>query len=216
MRRLLLAAAVLAGCASAEQAVPDSDRDLSVATIDDLAGPVDRGGALDMAACIPARRVVINEVQTGSAASANDEFIELYNPCRAPLDVGNWTLVYRSATGMSDVLVAQLANGQMIPGGGYLLIAGPAYAGTDAGAADQTYGTGRLAQAGGGLALRDATTTTHDSVGWGTATNIFVEGAAAPAPADGQSIARKPDGADTNHNDVDFQLAPTPTPKAGN
>ena len=221
MRRLVLAAAVLAGCASAEQALPGSNRDLAVATADDLAPPANRVGdggaaAADMGGCAASDHLVINEVQTGSAASANDEFIELYNPCALPVDPSNWTLVYRSAPGTSDVIVVQLANGQRIAAHGYLLIAGPAYTGSGAAAADQTYGAGKLAAAGGGLAVRDLTQAILDSVGWGTATNAFVEGAVAPAPGDGQSIARTPNGTDTNHNDTDFQIAATPTPKASN
>lgn len=222
MRRLVLAAAVLAGCASAEQALPDTNRDLAVAADEDMTAPPSRipGGGEDAGVdggatgCAASEHVVINEVQTGGVGNANDEFIELYNPCTSPLDLSNWTLVYRAAAGTNDVTVAPLANGQRIAARGYLLIAGPAY--TGAVAPDQTYNAGRLAAAGGGLALRDAMTREYDSVGWGTATNIFVESAPAPAPGDGQSIARTPNGADSDHNDRDFVIATTPTPKGSN
>ena len=146
----------------------------------------------------------------------NDEFIELFNPCTSPVDLSNWALIYRSAMGVSDVTVAQLANGQRIAANGYLLIAGPAYVGSGAAAPDQVYNAGRLAAAGGGLELRDVVPAAVDSVGWGSATNAFVEGAVAPAPPAGQSIARTPNGSDSNHNDTDFAVATTPTPKASN
>ena len=58
-----------------------------------------------------------------------------------------------------------------------------------------------------------------DSVGWGDATNAFVEGtaAAAPtiAPAPGKSDARHPNGHDTNANLADFAIG-DPTPGASN
>jgi hypothetical protein len=58
--------------------------------------------------------------------------------------------------------------------------------------------------------LRDPAGTLVDSVGWGSANNTFVEGAAAAAPPNGQTIARHPNGTDTDHNDVDFVVgAPT-------
>ena len=59
-----------------------------------------------------------------------------------------------------------------------------------------------------------------DSVGWGTATNAFVEGTVAAAPATteapGTSIGRIPDGDDTNDNAADFVLDDSPTPKGSN
>ena len=58
-----------------------------------------------------------------------------------------------------------------------------------------------------------------DSVGWGTATNAFVESSAAVAPAiapvPGKSDARHPDGHDTNVNATDFAEG-DPTPGAAN
>jgi len=72
----------------------------------------------------------------------------------------------------------------------------------------------------GGLGLRDASGTLVDSVGYGTATNAFVEGSAAPAPpaaaAPGKSAGRKPDGHDTDDNAADFSVLTSPTPGASN
>jgi hypothetical protein len=45
---------------------------------------------------------------------------------------------------------------------------------------------------------------------------MFVEGAAAAAPANDQSLARIPNGVDSNHNNLDFMVAATPTPRATN
>jgi len=216
---LWLAAAVPcgAGCAAAEDANTGGERDLAVspAGTDDLAtdsGDLAHDGGAPPITCGAGMHVVINEVQAGSAASASDEFIELFNPCATSIDLTGSTLVYRSAAGVSDVVVIALTK--PIAAGGYYLVTGPTF--PDAGAPDQSYGAGKLAAAGGGIGLRDGAQLLVDSVGYGTATNAFVEGAAAPAPPNGQSIARKPNGTDSNHNDVDFAVAVTPTPRAAN
>ena len=72
-----------------------------------------------------------------------------------------------------------------------------------------------LAASAGGVGLRDSNGAMVDSVGYGTATNAFVETAAATAPAAGSSIARHPDGADTQSNAADF-TAGAITPRASN
>jgi len=53
-------------------------------------------------------------------------------------------------------------------------------------------------------------------MGWGTAGgNGFVNGNPAPTEGTGKSIARKPNGANTHDDSVDFASA-TPTPGAAN
>jgi hypothetical protein len=73
-----------------------------------------------------------------------------------------------------------------------------------------------LATAGGGVALRDPSGNIVDRVGYGTATNTFVEGTTAAAPGSGHSVGRRPDGMDTAHNSSDFVSITTPTPGAAN
>jgi hypothetical protein len=218
-RVFAVAACLLAGCASAEDANSGGEHDFAVAVgADDLATPPpddlarrSDGGTVPNN-CPAAEHVVVNEVKTGSAASASDEFIELYNPCAMAVDLTGFSIVYRSAAGVTDVVVINLTK--TIAAGGWLLIAGPTY--SNGGTPDQTYGVGRLAAAGGGVGVRDGAQLLVDSVGYGTATNAFVEGAAGTAPPNGQSIARTPNGNDTNHNDADFAVATTPTPRAAN
>ncbi|MCU1281019.1 MAG: LigC protein, partial [bacterium] len=101
-----------------------------------------------------------------------------------------------------------------IAAGGYFLVACPAY--SNAATPDQTYGGGRLSSTGGAVGVRDGAQQLIDSVGYGDATNMFVEGAAAAAPPVDQSIARTPNGIDSGHNDSDFAVATTPTPRASN
>jgi Lamin Tail Domain/Collagen triple helix repeat (20 copies) len=160
--------------------------------------------------------LVVNELSTGTSASAGDEFVELLNAGTATVDLSGYKLVYRSAAGSSDVTLATVPDGVSLAAGSYYLFGGSAYAG--AGTPDQSFSSG-LAATGGGVGLRDSGGTLVDSVGWGTATNAFVEGTAVAAPPatdpPGTSAPRSPDGEDTGDNASDFALAAA-TPGAAN
>lgn len=161
--------------------------------------------------------VSINEFSTGVEGVAANEFVEIVNTGSAAADLSGWKLVYRSAAGTSDVTLGTLPDGTILAAGGFFLFGGSAYAGSHP--ADKSFSIG-LAATGGGLALRDPDGAILDSVGWGEATNAFVEGtvAVAPpiAPAPGKSDARHPDGHDTNVNSADFSIAEVPTPGSTN
>src|SRR5262249_55902111 len=145
------------------------------------------------------------------------EFVEIVNSGTAPADMGGWRLVYRSAAGTADVVLATIPAGATLAAGGFYLFGGAAYGG--GAPADQSFAQG-LASTAGGLALRDAAGAIVDSVGYGDATNVFVEGAPAAAPlvtaAPGASVGRLPDGRDTNDGSADFIAMSTPTPKGPN
>lgn len=200
---------------------PTDQREFSVIT--DLATPEDlpfnpnlpdlMGADLgvsagDMAGQCATVDVVINEIQT-DGASGTDEFIELYNPCAGVVDLTNYKLVYRSSTGSTDITILNLA--QPITPLGYLLFANAGYTGTRD--ADFTQG---LSKSGGGVALLSPGGAVLDSVGWGNATNAFIEGTVAAAPGTDQSIARTPNGNDTDNNATDFTVDASPTPRAAN
>ena len=83
--------------------------------------------------------------------------------------------------------------------------------------ADVTY-TGGFAATGGALVLRVVGGSPIDAVGWGDATNTFVEGLAAPSPAASSSLERRPGGAagngsDTNDNATDWFVQAVPSPQ---
>ena len=161
--------------------------------------------------------VRINEFMTGTSTAASNEFVEIVNAGTAAVDLSGYKLVYRSAAGTSDISLDTIPAGTTLAAGAFLLFGGSGYTGPPA--ADQSFGTA-LASTGGGLALRDASGTIVDSVGYGTATNAFVRGTAAPAPpssaAPGSSDVRLPDGHETGDNSADFSVSTTPTPRAGN
>ena len=166
---------------------------------------------------LPDAAVRVNEFSTGTAASATDEFVELYNAAASPLDLGGYKLVYRSGAGTSDVALATVPDGTTLAAGAFYLFGGSGYAGAKK--ADQSFSAG-LAGTAGGIGLRDPTGKLADSAGYGTATNIFVETRPAPAPpataAPGSSDVRLPDGTDTNDNGADFTVTAAPTPGAPN
>lgn len=158
--------------------------------------------------------IAINELQTAGSAGAADEFVELHNPGANPVDLKGSRLVYRSAMGSTDTTLITFTNSVLVAPSGYLLLTGPAYSGSSP--SDAAWGSGTLAATGGSVALKNPANEPVDSVGWGTANNLYVEGSPTSVPASGQSIGRIPDGRDTGNNANDFQLRSTPTPRGSN
>ena len=101
--------------------------------------------------------------------------------------------------------------------GAFYLLGGSGYAGGKQ--ANQSFSAG-LAATAGGIGLRDPAGKLVDSVGYGTATNAFVETHTAPAPPvtalPGSSDIRLPDGTDTDDNGADFTVTAAPTPGTTN
>jgi hypothetical protein len=160
--------------------------------------------------------VKVNEFSTGTTGAAADEFVELVNAGTATADVSGYKVVYRSAAGTTDVTLATLPAGTSLAPGQHYLLGGSAYSGAHA--PNQSFSFG-LAAAGGGIGVRGSSGALLDSVGYGSATNAFVEGSVAPAPpaADvpGTSAARVPDGHDSGDNSADF-VVQAATPGATN
>ena len=194
------------------------------------AGRVDAGTRVDAGRDVPVPppvdagpigcHPVINEVLTGAASHATYEWVEIFNPCTTTVSLTGWRLGYRSATNTSAISATDSSTlfafaAQSLAPGGYLLVAGAGYTGT----ADGSFTSG-MADAGGGVGLRNLAGTVVDSMGWGTATNAFVRGhAASVAPSvaiPGNSLQRLPDGADTQDGAADFHVSTHPTPRAAN
>ncbi len=154
---------------------------------------------------------IINEVQAGSAGSAEDEWAEIYNPCTVALDVSNFTLNYRAANdgiALPDRnFLIQLA-GTMQPGE-LRLYGGDMVPET----LTATWGNGVMQANNGGLGLRDGPTTTGilvDSVTYGNVNgNPFTETATTMQLDATLVIARRPfDGNDTDNNSLNFVRIP--------
>jgi hypothetical protein len=138
--------------------------------------------------------VRVNELATGTSASATDEFVELFNAGRAPADLSGYKLVYRSGAGSSDVSLSTIPDGTMLAPGAFYLFGGSGYAGAKT--PNQAFSAG-IAASAGGVGLRNAAGTLVDSIGYGSATNTLVETRPAPAPpttaTPGSSDIRLPD-----------------------
>jgi hypothetical protein len=98
--------------------------------------------------------VEINEVQTGTATTPNQQFVELYNSGASP---------------------ATLPSGTTIAPGGYYLIGGAGYASAGTQPPDnQSFtqtSTTELSPTGGGIAIADSTGFVADSIGYGVNAN---------------------------------------------
>jgi lamin tail-like protein/collagen triple helix repeat protein len=166
---------------------------------------------------VGAASIRVNEFSTGTSTSATDEFVEIVNVGAGSADIGGYKLAYRSGAGTSDVTLATIPTGTTLAPGAFYLFGGSGYAG--AAPANQSFSQA-LAASAGGIGVRDANGTVVDSVGYGTATNAFVEAHAASAPpataVPGSSDIRLPDGADTDDNGVDFTVTVAPTPGGPN
>ena len=147
--------------------------------------------------------------------TTNDEFVELHNVSNTSIDLNGYRVVYRSLAGTTDVALVDWTTSTVIPAGGYYLIAAsPGYTGSAT--ADITYshgGPGLLDGSSGGVAIRKGaanTGTIVDSVGYGSASNAFVE--SSNAGSSGSTRQRKPSAAtgaagcvDTDNNFNDFE-----------
>jgi len=164
---------------------------------------------------LPATPLVISEVQAGGSGDNNLEFIELYNATAAPLDLEGYRLVYRLAASTEDALIYAWAESTVVPAHGHYLLV---RTGQEVGATPDAGFDQPLNTKGGGLALLDAAGNVADSVGWGNAPQVFVEGSPAPVPENDTSIERLPGGeegnfTDSDDNGADFAANPAPYPQ---
>ncbi|MFI5225112.1 MAG: lamin tail domain-containing protein [Candidatus Limnocylindrales bacterium] len=173
-------------------------------------------GAIARAAAVgwPVSSLLIGEIATGGA-SASDEYVEVVNGGSSSVDLAGLEVVYATSSGSTVTRKATWSTPRPLAPGQHLLIANSS--GVFAGMADATY-SGGFAATGGAVALRPVGGTPIDAVGWGDATNGFVEGSAATAPPAGSSIERLPggeagNGVDTNDNSVDWFIQSSPLPQ---
>ncbi len=187
---------------------------ISIAVLLVLAGLVTLFHTSALARPLASTTLLISEIQAGSSTDANREFIEIYNASSSVLSLNGYQLVYRSAAGISDLPVYTFRITETIPAYGHFLLV---QSGKNVGTTPDGTFPQLLRADGAGLALKSSGTVI-DSVGWGDATNIYVEGSAAAAIPNDQSIERLPGGAfgngqDTDNNANDFQVLTTPTPQ---
>ncbi len=215
------------GDALADSAKPDTARsDAADATIAD--GPSDsaatdtaggdsvtpKDAALgDAGPC----HLVINELQVGTSLSGTNEFVEIYNPCAAGNAVlAGFKIVYRGGNVTVDTTMYTFGASAILVPGNFFVVSGDNFPGPR----DAVFaGSAGLSPTGGVVALRNDLGDVIDAVGYGTTTSVLTEGTAAMSPGESNpatSIARTPNGRDTNDNSLDFTRVTSPTPKAAN
>ncbi|TSC95447.1 MAG: Nucleic acid binding OB-fold tRNA/helicase-type [Parcubacteria group bacterium Athens1014_10] len=151
--------------------------------------------------------LIISEIQiTGGAGQTNNDFIELYNPSPAPINLKGYRLVKRTKTGIQDTNIKSWTNDEFIPAYGFYLWANSDYLPIPA-LPDATT-TASLAN-DNGIAIRFGKADEGeiiDALAWGEAKNIFIETALFPDnPSANQSIER-----DLETGIFALQTSPTP------
>ena len=177
--------------------------------------PLRSDGALDtvepMVSLRPVRTVLISEVSIADGSSVRHEFVELYNPTDAAIDLADWELRKKTQSGADSVLVSGKKFSGTIRASGYFLIAHPEYA-QSVGADLSWSGTGYGLSENGTVYLLDDQGMTVDLVGYGQC--FQSERAPAENPNGGASIARFAP-TDTQNNAADFALA-VASPRSSN
>lgn len=159
--------------------------------------------------------VLISEVMAGLQGNNNHEFIELFNPSNQIIDLKDWTLWYRLANSTEDLPIYRWDESALIPPHGHYLLERE---GQDFSILPDATFRQALNLSGGGLQIRQPNGTPADSIGWGDAPTVFIEGDSAEPLVNGSSLERFPGGEagnaiDQNDNAADFYLNPDPSPQ---
>ena len=162
---------------------------------------------------------VINEfLYDPSGSDGDNEWIEIFNPGPSAVDVSDWQI--ERAKSSWDVVYTIVA-GPPIPAGGYLLIGEPAVAGSHQTATELDLGNG--GSDADAVRLLDDSGTVIDSVVYAPPNDDgheddsgYAATSIAPEATNGKTVARSPDGVDTDLCGDDFSVDDTPTPGAEN
>jgi hypothetical protein len=172
--------------------------------------------------CVQAQadHLTISQVYGGggnSGATYKNDFIELFNPTNATVDLTGWSVQYASSTGTSWQVTP--LNGSIAPGHYYLVKEAAGTGGTvDLPAPDATgsiamaAGAGKVALVNSTAALTGSCPTAIDFVGFGSTANCFEGTGTTPAPSATLAVFRANAGCtDSNNNAADFStVAPAP------
>lgn len=154
--------------------------------------------------------ILVNEVY--SDGQAKGEWVELFNPNAFPVDVSGWMIADKNAydNGQDDTF----PTSSPIPAGGYAVVITnqTTVAGIPASAItieliNANIGSG-LDDDGDAVVLKNPSNAIIDAMNYGNVSEIFPSPPG--APSSGQSLARSPNGSDTN-GAVDWSVDGTPT-----
>jgi hypothetical protein len=165
----------------------------------------------------PSPKLLISEIKNKGESSSND-FIELFNPTSADVDIEGWQLKKKTSFGTESSIIV-FDDGSIIKSKQYFVWASTKDGYSQeigANASSSSY----LAD-NNSVALLDKGKVIIDAVAWQESTNPFVEGNSFDFTHDiNQSIGRKitgtgPQYSDGNNNSTDFEIQ-IPTPKRDN
>jgi len=165
--------------------------------------------------CPSAAHVVLNEVlYDPSGADGGKEFVELYNGGHDDVVLAGFVLEFANGA-VGDVWEARWrgGDGDVVGAGRRFLIADRGWTGTAAPDAEVPLGL----QNGPDAVRLSRNDEVVDLVGYGSLEHeSLYEGWPHSGATGGRALARRPDGADTDHNDIDWFVADEPTPGAPN
>ncbi|HOL47275.1 MAG TPA: lamin tail domain-containing protein, partial [bacterium] len=171
--------------------------------------------------------IVISEVKYEGVGSANDEFIELYNPAPYDINISGWVIKKKSGTGTTETTIKTISSNKIIKSFGYFLIANTGFAQINTIIPDDT--TTQIIAANNVILLYDTSNTLIDKVGYGVVGDSEMQ--SCTDPGSGKSIERKAQknstplsmttGADSlagnsfdmNNNYFDFIVRESPDPQ---
>lgn len=165
--------------------------------------------AVSLVACGASAAVTLNEVlYNPPGADGGQEFVELHNS-GSPVCLDGWRLQFANGA-VGDVWAVRWTGTALdtIPAGGFYLIVDQGWQGPTPDA------VASLALQNGPDAIRllDGETIA-DRLGYGALeTEALFEGAPHAGTSGGGSLARRPDGFDTDDNATDWTVRPEPTP----
>lgn len=195
---------------------------------------------VDVPAPTIADHVVISEVATNGSGGANDEWIELYNPTAAAVDLFGWSIQYRGSKAENFERKNFNAT-STIPAQGFFLITHSSYSGGVPRDLEYNNSQFQLSHIGGNIflvnnqtTLTSATSTSIiDKLSYGSGAYLFPEGNVfSQAPSSTESVERKANADstaeslatgndkwqgnnyDSNNNSQDFVLQTSPTPQS--
>lgn len=158
--------------------------------------------------------LLISRLQiTGGTGKTDNDFITIYNNSTSIIDLFGLRLVKRTASGTNDTTIKSWVEPTFLNPGAYYTWANSNNDFATLIQADTS--SSQTIANDNGVAIRNGSENTGeilDSVGWGNASNIFVESLVFPTnPTTNQTLERI-NNQDSNNNSLDFRLVPTTFP----
>lgn len=176
-----------------------------------------------------ANHLVISEIQINPSTA---QFVEIYNPTSSDVSLNGWSLIRKTASGITVATLVTFTSAHTVTANGYFLAAADSYTGSVSG--DATC-DGFSTSSDSTIQLKNSAGSLIDIVGFGSITNTTDGYEGSPyssRPSSGQSIERKAyagstasdmssggahellgNGSDTNNNANDFITRTTPDPQ---